>query len=43
VASETLEAHGVTPDLEASPPKMGPLVALVAERAREVLAAKRAG
>ncbi|TMA50646.1 MAG: uroporphyrinogen-III synthase [Deltaproteobacteria bacterium] len=42
VCSEVLEAHGVHPDLEASPPKMGPLVALVAERARAVLAAKRA-
>jgi uroporphyrinogen-III synthase len=41
VCSEALEAHGVRPDLEASPPKMGPLVALVAERARAVLAAKR--
>jgi uroporphyrinogen-III synthase len=41
VCSEALEAHGVPPDLEASPPKMGPLVALVAARAREVLAGKR--
>ena len=41
VCSEVLEAHGVHPDLEAAPPKMGPLVALVAERARTVLAAKR--
>jgi uroporphyrinogen-III synthase len=41
VTSEALEAHGVAPDLEASPPKMGPLVALVAARAREILAAKR--
>ena len=41
VCSEVLDAHGVHPDLEASPPKMGPLVALVAERARGVLAAKR--
>jgi len=41
VCSEVLEAHGVHPDLEASPPKMGPLVALLAERARGVLAAKR--
>ena len=37
VCTEALEAHGVTPDLEPSPPKMGPLVALVAERARAVL------
>jgi uroporphyrinogen-III synthase len=41
VCSESLEAHGVAPDLEASPPKMGPLVALVAERTRDILAAKR--
>jgi uroporphyrinogen-III synthase len=42
VCSEALEAHGIPPDLEASPPKMGPLVALVAARAQAVLAAKRA-
>jgi uroporphyrinogen-III synthase len=42
VCSEALEAHGIAVDLEASPPKMGPLVALIAERARAVLAAKRA-
>ena len=41
VCSEALEAHAVLPDLEASPPKLGPLVALVAERARAVLARKR--
>ena len=41
VCSEALEAHGVPVDLEATPPKMGPLVALVAERAREVLGRKR--
>jgi len=41
VCSEVLEAHGVHPDLEASPPKMGPLVALVAEQGRAVLGAKR--
>jgi len=33
VCSEGLEAHGVHPQLESTPPKMGPLVALVAERA----------
>jgi uroporphyrinogen-III synthase len=33
VCSEAIEAHGVHPQLEATPPKMGPLVALVAERA----------
>ena len=42
VCSEALEAHGVAPDLEASPPKMGPLVALLAAGAPELLAAKRA-
>jgi uroporphyrinogen-III synthase len=41
VCSETLEAHGVRPDLEPTPPKMGPLVALVAEHAAAVLARKR--
>ncbi len=41
VCSETLEAHGVTPDLEASPPKMGPLVALIAARAPDLLRLKR--
>jgi uroporphyrinogen-III synthase len=41
VTSEALEAHGLPPDLEASPPKLGPLVALLAERARAVLATKR--
>jgi uroporphyrinogen-III synthase len=40
VTSEALEAHGLPPDLEASPPKLGPLVALLAERARAVLATK---
>jgi len=43
VCSEALEAHGIAPDLEASPPKMGPLVALVAAHARDLLAAKRGG
>lgn len=41
VCSEALEAHGIVPDLEASPPKMGPLVSLVAARAAGILAAKR--
>ena len=41
VCSEALEAHGIAPDLEASPPKMGPLVVLVAARARDLVAAKR--
>jgi uroporphyrinogen-III synthase len=43
VCSETLEAHGVAVDLEPAPPKMGPLVALIAARARAVLATKRRG
>ena len=34
VCSEALEAHGVHVDLEPDPPKLGPLVALTAERAR---------
>lgn len=42
VCSEALEAHGVHPDLEPTPPKMGPLVALAAERCRDVVAGKRA-
>jgi uroporphyrinogen-III synthase len=41
VCSEALEAHGIPADLEASPPKMGPLVALVAAGGRAALAAKR--
>src|SRR5262249_52421031 len=41
ICSEALVAHGVNPDLEASPPKMGPLVALVADRAPNVIALKR--
>lgn len=39
--SEALEAHGMRSDLEADPPKLGPLVALVAERARRMLLEKR--
>jgi uroporphyrinogen-III synthase len=41
VCSEALDAHGVRVDLEADPPKMGALVALVAERVRTIVAAKR--
>jgi len=41
VCTEALEAHDVAVDLEASPPKMGPLVALVARRARAVRDMKR--
>ncbi|MGH7893810.1 MAG: uroporphyrinogen-III synthase, partial [Candidatus Binatia bacterium] len=41
VCSEALEAHGVAIDLEATPPKLGPLVALVASEAHQRLAAKR--
>jgi len=37
VCSEALEVHGVHPQLEATPPKMGPLVALVAQRAPALL------
>jgi len=41
VCTEALEAHDVGVDLEASPPKMGPLVALVARRALGVRDGKR--
>ena len=41
VCSEAIEAHGVHVDLEADPPKMGPLVALIAERTKALLNAKR--
>jgi uroporphyrinogen-III synthase len=41
VCSEALDAHAVAVDLEASPPKMGALVALVAAEAPARLAAKR--
>jgi uroporphyrinogen-III synthase len=41
VTSEALDAHGIAPDLEADPPKLGPLVALLAKDARTVLATKR--
>jgi uroporphyrinogen-III synthase len=37
VCAEALEAHGVRQALEASPPKMGPLAALIAERAPALL------
>jgi len=43
VCSEALEAHGVPPDLEASPPKLGPLVTLLAARGAMLVAAKRGG
>ena len=39
--TEALTEHGLPPDLEADPPKLGPLVALIAARAAPVLAAKR--
>jgi uroporphyrinogen-III synthase len=42
VCSEALEAHGVTPTLEADPPKMGPLVAAVAGRGPTLRDAARA-
>lgn len=41
VCSEALEAHGVPVQLEASPPKMGPLVALIAAEAPRRLAGTR--
>jgi uroporphyrinogen-III synthase len=41
VCSEALDAHGVRVDLESDPPKMGPLVALIAERAGAIAATKR--
>ena len=40
VCTEVLEQFGLRPDLEASPPKMGSLVAQVAESARAILATK---
>ena len=40
--TEALVDHGVPPDLEATPPKLGPLVALIAAQAAAVLARKRA-
>jgi uroporphyrinogen-III synthase len=41
VCSEALEAHGIRVDLEPDPPKLGPLVALMAARARDIRSAKR--
>ncbi len=41
VCSEALDAHGLTVDLEADPPKMGPLVARVAAEARALARTKR--
>ena len=41
--SEELRRHGVTPDLEASHPKMGFLVREAAERSAGLLRAKRTG
>jgi uroporphyrinogen-III synthase len=41
VCSEALDAHGVRVDLEADPPKMGPLVALIADRAPGLVRSKR--
>lgn len=41
VCSEALEAHGIHVDLEPDPPKLGPLVALTAERAPTIRATKR--
>lgn len=42
VCSEALDAHGVRVDLEASPPKLGPLVAMIAERAPGLVDRRRA-
>ncbi|MCX8071252.1 MAG: uroporphyrinogen-III synthase [Candidatus Binatia bacterium] len=42
VCSQALRHHGVEPDLEAAPPKMGVLAHLLARRARACLAHKRA-
>ena len=39
--SEALVEHGIAVDLEADPPKLGPLVATIASRARECLGRKR--
>lgn len=39
--SERLRGRGLEPDLEASPPKMGPMVRLALEQGRDVLARKR--
>jgi uroporphyrinogen decarboxylase len=39
--SEALRSHGIEPDIEPESPKMGPLVLAVAQKAREVLSAKR--
>jgi uroporphyrinogen-III synthase len=41
VCSEALEAHDVHPRLEPSPPKLGPLVALIAARAPALIRATR--
>lgn len=41
VCSDTLRRHGLAPDLEPAQAKMGHLVATIAERGRERLAAKR--
>jgi uroporphyrinogen-III synthase len=40
VCTEALEAHGLRVDLEASPPKLGPLVAAIADRAASLVATK---
>lgn len=41
VCSQALRQHGIEPDLEASPPKMGALMHLVAQQARACLEQKR--
>ncbi len=43
VCSEAMQAHGLPVDLEPEHPKMGHLVALIAQRGRTASSAKRAG
>jgi uroporphyrinogen-III synthase len=39
--TESLRLHGLSPDIEPTSPKMGPLVVAVAEKAKEILKLKR--
>jgi uroporphyrinogen-III synthase len=41
VCTEALEAHGLNVDLEATPPKLGPLVATIADHAPTLIPTKR--
>jgi len=43
ITTETLQGHGIEPDLHPQHPKMGHLLAAVAERARDLLQRKRSG